>query len=544
MNLDRFLPLVFGLHCFAAMGGTADVFRVSQLSSSDLSESVSVKTLWGEVQRPSLPTHVCTVLPARLTPKHGSIDALDANPKVSKPDTKRLQDAIDDCPAGSAVKLVIDSHRKSGFLSGPLHLKSGVTLWIDEGVTLFASRNPKDYDKGNGTCGTATSTHEFSCMPLISAINTTGSGIVGGGVIDGRGGSILTGGKHARQRTWWDLAYQNKRHALHQQVPRLIQIRGGNDFTLYRVAIENAPNFHVVADTVSGVTVWGIRILTPSLVYTTPGYHCPPGTTPDVVTPATCFTPDTVKNTDGFDPGQSNHVLLAYSYISTGDDHVAIKARGKMPSYALSFLHNHFGYGHGMSIGSDIESGVHDMEVSDLSIDGFDSPNSNGLHMKSDADHGGVVDHVTYSKICMRRLKRPLAFDTFYKPSNGNSYPLFKNIVLQDIHVLESPVFGAGQLLFMGILGSGNNLPMTLSLDNVVFDGFLPTLIAPPSSVVFANPQAVHFHFGPGPVSFAPLITSSVAYDVTVSGSPSVGNPYDCSAAFINFSSVFPDSPI
>ncbi len=115
MNLDRFLPLVFGLHCFAAMGGTADVFRVSQLSSSDLSEPVSVKTLWGEVQRPSLPTHVCTVLPARLTPKHGSIDALDANPKVSKPDTKRLQDAIDDCPAGSAVKLVIDSHRKSGF---------------------------------------------------------------------------------------------------------------------------------------------------------------------------------------------------------------------------------------------------------------------------------------------------------------------------------------------------------------------------------------------------------------------------------------------
>ncbi|HHW4672428.1 MAG TPA: hypothetical protein ACQGQF_01090 [Xylella fastidiosa subsp. pauca] len=48
MNLDRFLPLVFGLHCFAAMGGTADtaaVFRVSQPSPSDLSEPVSVKAL-------------------------------------------------------------------------------------------------------------------------------------------------------------------------------------------------------------------------------------------------------------------------------------------------------------------------------------------------------------------------------------------------------------------------------------------------------------------------------------------------------------------
>ncbi len=86
--------------------------------------------------------------------------------------------------------------------------------------------------------------------------------------------------------------------------------------------------------------------------------------------------------------------------------------------------------------------------------------------------------------------------------------------MLQDIHVLESPVFGAGQLLFMGILGSGNNLPMTLSMDNVVFDG-LPTLIAPPSSVVFANPQAVHFHFGPVRSVSLLMITPSVAYDVT-----------------------------
>ncbi|MRT32624.1 hypothetical protein FGX01_01720, partial [Xylella fastidiosa subsp. multiplex] len=71
-----------------------------------------------------------------------------------------------------------------------------------------------------------------------------------------------------------------------------------------------------VADTVSGVTIWGIRLLPPSAVYTPPGYHCPPGTTPDVVTPATCFTPDTVKTTDGFAPAQSNHVLLAYPYLT------------------------------------------------------------------------------------------------------------------------------------------------------------------------------------------------------------------------------------
>jgi hypothetical protein len=76
-----------------------------------------------------------------------------------------------------------------------------------------------------------------------------------------------------------------------------------------------------------------------------------------VQTPASCFTPDTVKNTDGFDPAQSSNVLLAYSYISTGDDDVAVKS-GKGASSNLNFAHNHFYYGHGMSIGSETSGGL------------------------------------------------------------------------------------------------------------------------------------------------------------------------------------------
>ena len=32
------------------------------------------------------------------------------------------------------------------FLTGPLTIPSGVTLLVDAGVTLYASRNPRDYD--------------------------------------------------------------------------------------------------------------------------------------------------------------------------------------------------------------------------------------------------------------------------------------------------------------------------------------------------------------------------------------------------------------
>lgn len=108
----------------------------------------SISTSWGVVQQPTLPTQVCATLKAALMPVGGSLDTLDQNPAHSKRDTARLQAAIDHCPAGSAVHLVPGDAGESGLLTGPLTIKSGVTLWIDGGVTLFGSRNPLDYDNG------------------------------------------------------------------------------------------------------------------------------------------------------------------------------------------------------------------------------------------------------------------------------------------------------------------------------------------------------------------------------------------------------------
>src|ERR1041385_735933 len=64
-------------------------------------------------------------------------------------DTARIQEAIDKCGAGKAVEL-----KGGAFVSGPLQLRSGVTLLIDHGATLYASRNPRAFDNGQGRCGT------------------------------------------------------------------------------------------------------------------------------------------------------------------------------------------------------------------------------------------------------------------------------------------------------------------------------------------------------------------------------------------------------
>lgn len=497
----------------------------------------AVQTQWGVVSEPAVPTAVCgTPLTASLSPVAGSLDTLDADPQHSQPDTSRIQAAIDACPAGQAVKLTMGAAGESAFLSGPLRLKSGVTLWIDRGVTLAASRNPSDFDNGLGTCGTATVSNKKSCNPLILASKTVGSGIVGDGSIDGRGGSLLTSGPNAGKRSWWDVAYENKTLGLNQQNPRLVQVTGGQAFTLHNVTLLNSPNFHVVTDGTAGVTAWGIKILSPSLEYTVPGYACAPGTTPSAqTTRATCFTPDTVKNTDGFDPGQSSNVLLAYSFISTGDDDVAIKASAAPGSNHMTFARNHFYYGHGMSIGSETNAGVHDVVVTELAVDGHDSPNGNGLRIKSDASRGGVVDGIRYSNVCMRNVAQPLVFDPFYSSAKGTLYPNFAGVTVSGFHYLGSAAYGGGQVTFSGYEQNGQKNPLVITLDNVVFDGAQPTM---------KGLQSTHFTLGPGPVSFSNEIVTSSATDTTIQGAPGNATPVDCSAAFVPLSAVVPGAPI
>ncbi|HBF28998.1 glycoside hydrolase family 28 protein [Rhizobium sp.] len=503
-----------------------------------------IATQWGFVAEPETPATVCATLNATLQSANGSLDAVDADGKQTHPDQERLQAAINACQSG-AVKLVVGDGGKDAFLSGPLSLKSGVTLWIDKGVTLFASRNPKDFDSGEGDCGTANDSSKKTCKPLIEAKDTQNSGIVGEGRIDGRGGSLLLSGENAGKRSWWDVAWQSKQ-GLKQHAFRLLQINGGQNFTLHNITLMNSPNFHVVTDGVEGVVAWGIKILTPSAVYTRPGYACPQGSTPDKVTPATCFTPDTVKNTDGFDPGQSSKVLLAYSYISTGDDHVAIKAGGKAPSKQMTFAHNHFYYGHGMSIGSETNSGVEDISVLDLVMDGYDSPNGNGLRIKSDPSRGGKVTNVLFGDVCMRNTRYPMVFDTHYSDATGNLLPDFSGITVRNLHYTGSKTYGGGFVVMRGIQQEGHYMPLGLILDTVQFDGDQPVILGSTDVSGKEKPSNVNLTLGLGPVSFADKLAADVKSRLKVvnlmDGEPV--ETLDCTSAFVPFSSVVEGAPI
>lgn len=46
------------------------------------------------------------------------------------------------------------------------------------------------------------------------------------------------------------------KQGLIQHVFRLVEIDGGENFTLHRITLLNSPNFHVVSNGVTGLTAW------------------------------------------------------------------------------------------------------------------------------------------------------------------------------------------------------------------------------------------------------------------------------------------------
>jgi len=371
------------------------------------------------VTEPNIPA-ACVILEADITATHGTI----ADKDERRLDTERIQHAIDNCAAGKA--LVLRAHgKKNVFLTGPLALRSGVTLVVDANTALVASRDPRIYDLTPGSCGIL-SERGHGCKPLIKGDGAQDSGIMGEGSIDGRGGAKLLG----QDVSWWDLAHEAKVTDRQQSVPVLISLRHADRFTLYKITLRNSPNFHVGVNETDGFTAWGVKIMTPK----------------------------TARNTDGIDPGSSRNVTIAHCSIHTGDDDVAVKSSKAGPSSNISILHNHFYTGHGMSIGSGTSGGVDHMLVDDLTIDGAD----NGIRIKSDRSRGGLVHDLLYRNVCIRDVKNPLVFTPLYTTFTGDQLPVYRDITLQDVHVLT-----AGNYTFLG-LDSAHKLG--LKLDNVFAD--------------------------------------------------------------------------
>jgi polygalacturonase len=308
--------------------------------------------------------------------------------------TRALQNAIDSCynSGGGTVKLI-----NGIYMTGPITLRSNVTLQVDSGATLLGTPNFKAYYPAGADTSLPMPS---SLQPLIAASNADSITITGTGIIDGNG------------KPWWD-AYNNGSISVR---PRLIQLKRCTNVTIENISLQNSPQFHVSLQYCWYVTVTNVSI----------------------------FAPDWSPNTDGIDPATSHFVKILNCKINTGDDNVALKSGSYDPTNPNAGTSNivvsgcTFLHGHGMSIGSETNGGVDSVFVSDCTFDSTD----NGLRIKSYRGAGGNVRNIVYKNIRMKNVKHPIWFSEYYpsipSPSDpaqpvNSLTPYFHNIIIDSL---------------------------------------------------------------------------------------------------------------
>jgi len=436
------------------------------------------------------------------------LTANKSTPDEADLDTLRVQDALTACKGKGAVKLVADGSNNA-FITGHIVVQS-VILWVDEGVTLYASRNPDEYQGPMNNCGVPGINDSSACQDFIS-VNYDSPGIVGEGTIDGQGGEPLVG----RDYSWWELSGALRAINGSTGNPTLINVLSATTrFLLYRIRLVDSPKFHVKISSApvrgvanpacntpgEGFTVWGVTLQTPSKWVNSQGR---------------LMSPQYARNTDGIDPGANSVTscgVIACNTISTGDDHIAIKGGHAVSNLVIA--HNQFGTGHGMSIGSETMGdavddttklrlpAIDNVKIYDLTIDadsrwvGEDaSPNDfNGIRIKSDPSRGGSVTNVSYNDVCMRDMYNSIIVSTSYNPLFSGIPKYMPQFGALEFHDIRGVTCMAQTQTVVSISGYNvDNITGPVTLDNVHFDNIGPQSTYARFSDIVMGPGDVNF---------------------------------------------------
>ena len=279
-----------------------------------------------------------------------------------------IQKAIDSCVKKRGTVVV----EGGVFVTGPLELKSHVTLRVAKGATLLGSPNHADF-------APRMELRYKALTPLLSATNAEDIAIVGEGTIDGNGAS------------WWAEARAQGDHGIIGEGylrPRGIVFDHCKHIRMEGVTVQNSAFWQIVPYYTDDISFKNMKVLA------------------DPRSP----------NTDGIDPFSSSHVVIDHLLIDVGDDNVAIKSGAinspgpDEPSHDITVTHCVFLHGHGISIGSELAGGANHIAVSDIQFKGTD----NGVRVKSYRDRGHDIGFISFRNITMEDVKTPVLISAYY----------------------------------------------------------------------------------------------------------------------------------
>lgn len=320
-----------------------------------LSIACGMGVAYAQAAGPSaLPVTACTVLKASLTEKA-------AQSATGAPDTARIQSALDRCTPGKAVVLEANG-ASAAFLSAPLVIPRGVTLFVDKPVTLYASRNPRDYDLAPQACGVVEKPYvegeQPACKPFVFSYQAAFSGVAGEGTIDGQGAA------------WW------KKNATQRiTAPDLVSDYESEQFSVAGVHLRNAAR-------------WSLSL------YKTPAPS---------VTAISMEAPATASGAAGLLVSNSPNATLTAIAAQVPGIGLDLRASilGGTKNVKVDGLH--IVGGAGLSLGDPVYGDVAKIAISHAAIE------KAGIHFDLDGAKGGKLHDVRIADSCIAGLTAPLA---------------------------------------------------------------------------------------------------------------------------------------
>ena len=300
-------------------------------------------------------------------------------------DTAAIQAAIMACPAEGTVYFPAGT-----YFTGPLFMKSHMTLWVDEGAKLLGDPDRSHYPILPGVVRNLYHNDEEypiaswegnpldSFASLITAIDVEDLDLVGRGIIDG----------NADQSDWWE----NVRVKRGAWRPKTVLFSGCRNVRMQSLLVRNSPAWTIHPYYSDHVQLLDMKI----------------------------WNPEEAPNTDGVDPESCRDVLMLGVQISVGDDCVAIKS-GKlyMAQYHLKetdgieIRNCLFEKGHGsVTVGSEVAGGVKNVHISQCLFLGTDR----GVRIKTRRGRGerSVITGMVFENIRMEKVLMPVTVNMFY----------------------------------------------------------------------------------------------------------------------------------
>ena len=347
---------------------------------------------------------------------------------VSK-DTAAIQKAIDTCAAAPKGGVVLLSGKT--FVTGPILLKSNITLQISAGTTLLGSPDREDYPHWKFA-------GKDTVQPLVGSLNAENVAILGAGTIDGNG------------QIWWDYVKGVKDSGVlgtdHPR-PMGLVFDHTKHVRVEGITVQNAGFWQIVPYYADDLTFKNIRILAP---------HSP--------------------NTDAIDPFSSSHIVIDHVFSSVGDDNIAIKSGAinspgpDAPSTYITITDCTFENGHGLSIGSEIAGGVQHVHAERIHFKGTDQ----GIRIKANRDRGNDVSDISFKDIEMVDVKTAILVTEYYPNAAPDGEvpaepiarltPKFHDIHIENVHATGSGSDGI-------IVGLPESPVADITLKNVHLEG-------------------------------------------------------------------------